>query len=702
MPEHTNRLAAEQSPYLLQHAHNPVDWFAWGDEAFEKARAEQKPIFLSVGYSTCHWCHVMEHESFESEAVAEILNKYFVSIKVDREERPDIDRVYMTYVQATTGSGGWPMSVWLTPELKPFVGGTYFPPDDRYGRPGFKNILTRIVDAWNDDREKILSQAESVTLKLQAYAASADDAVSLGDETLQQGYSLFARMYDPQYGGFGAAPKFPRPVCLNFLFAYFHRTGAKAAKDMALHTLRKMADGGMHDHIGITGKGGGGFARYSTDAQWHVPHFEKMLYDNAQLAASYLDAYQLTHDGFYSDVARDIFNYVQCDMTSAEGAFYSAEDADSLPDAASTHKTEGAFYVWEQQELNEILGSEASNIFCSIYGVQESGNAANDPHGEFTNKNILIVRGSTADAAKRFGKSEAEVDTLVAEAKAKLFAVRAQRPRPHLDDKILTAWNALMISAFARGYQILGDQKYLDAATTAAEFILKHLYKNDVLLRRYRSGVAAIEGYLDDYAFFVKALIDLYEASLDPKYFTLAIALTEKQILLFNDERGGFFNTSGKDATVLLRMKEDHDGAEPSPNSVATENLLRLAEMTDRDDFRLLAAKALENASTMLSKSPASMPEMLVALNSYLQKPKQILLAGEKGSAEMAALLGVIHQSYLPDKIILHASDEAAKHLPFLASLKPLDDKPTAFVCIDYACNLPTNEPAGLQQILFP
>lgn len=699
----TNRLINEKSPYLLQHAHNPVDWYAWGEEAFEKARKEDKPIFLSIGYSTCHWCHVMEHESFESEDVAHILNTHFVPIKVDREERPDLDKVYMTYVQASTGSGGWPMSVWLTPDLKPFLGGTYFPPEDRYGRTGFKTVLERIAEKWKTERDAIVNVAANVVAQLKSYTAQLDHAekTTLTPKVFDKAASQFADQFDAEWGGFGGAPKFPRAVILNFLHHYYARTGDRRILDMSLFTLRKMAMGGMHDLISVEGKGGGGFARYSTDKYWHVPHFEKMLYDNAQLAISYLEAFQLSGDTFFADTARDIFNYILCDMTDKDGGFYSAEDADSLPTFDSTHKAEGAFYVWEQKEIDELLGEKTSEIFSYLFNVKPSGNAQNDPHGEFINKNILIQLHTFENAAKRFNLSEEELKSLVQSAKAKLFDARAKRPRPHLDDKILVSWNGLMISAFAKGYQVLGDDTYLNAAIKATEFILRTLYQpqTHTLMRRYRQGEAGIVGKLDDYAFFVQALLDLYESSLNPRYFTIAIRLTETMQNLFEDKlNGGFFSSQEGDSSIILRMKEDHDGAEPSPNSIAALNLLRLAQMTDRQDFRSSAEKTLLYFSQLLDKAPSYLPQMLVALSFYLQKPKQIILAGSLDTPEMKSLRKVIYEKFIPNKVLLHASPEATTHLDFLSTLNA--QKPTAFVCVDYACKLPTSEPQTLQEQL--
>ena len=517
---HTNRLAQEKSPYLLQHAHNPVDWYPWGEEAFAKARRENKPIFLSVGYSTCHWCHVMAHESFESEEVAAIMNREFVNIKVDREERPDVDRVYMTFVQATTGGGGWPMSVWLTPDLKPFVGGTYFPPEDRYGQPGFKKVLERIATAWKENHDKIVEQGANIVAALRESQSAATAEGKIDAASLDAAYKQLDSSYDPREGGFGNAPKFPRPVTLNFLTRFYGRDpkseSGKQALEMTLFTLRKMAAGGMHDHLG------GGFHRYSVDRYWHVPHFEKMLYDQAQLATAYLDAFQITHDRQYELVARDILDYVARDMTSKEGGFFSAEDADSpVPvtaaydrrDAApgeldvGAHRAplqknaEGAFYIWPKKEIDAALG-DAAEIFDFHYGVQSHGNApeGSDPQDEFRGKNVLIERHTIAETAKQFKESEDAVRQSLARSREILFAIRVKRPRPHLDDKIIAAWNGLMISAYARAAQVFEDPRYLENATRAANFVRAHLWDGSkkTLYRSYRDGRGDVEGFGDD------------------------------------------------------------------------------------------------------------------------------------------------------------------------------------------------------------
>ncbi len=695
----TNRLIRSKSPYLLQHAHNPVDWYPWGEEAFEKARKENKPIFLSVGYSTCHWCHVMEHESFENPQVARILNDNFVCIKVDREERPDVDRVYMTFVQATTGGGGWPMSVWLTPDLKPFFGGTYYPP------PQFTTLLEKIAAAWQTDRDKIKASGDAIIRQLRQFTETTRPAsVELEKTLLDKTYDQIKSSYEPRYGGFGGAPKFPRPVALNFMLRYHARTGTKDALDMSLFTLRKMVNGGMHDHIG------GGFHRYSTDTRWHVPHFEKMLYDQAQLACSYLDAYQITHDTFYADVARDILAYVQRNMTGDQGQFYSAEDADSpLPENPSAH-AEGAFYVWEEKEIVETLGKESAAIFNYFYGFEKRGNVDNDPRGEFPNKNVLIVSRTGEETAKKFGKSSEEIGKILADARQKLFAIRAKRPRPHPDDKTITAWNGLTISAFARAYQVLDDPQYLSAATKSAQFIKTKLYdvKTGKLIRRYRAGEATIDGFADDYAFLIQGLLDLYEASFDINDLAWVFDLQKKQNELFWDSTGkGFFSTTGNDPSVLLRMKEDYDGAEPSPNSVAALNLLRLSQMLDEKPFREMAEKTLAAFGGRLQQAPSAMPQMMVVLDFSLAKPKQIVIAGKPNAADTRAMIFAVHENFIPNKILLRADGGKGQaflgqHLEFIQDVKMLSGKATAYVCENYVCHTPTPDLSKLASLLVP
>jgi len=699
-----NRLGLEKSPYLLQHALNPVDWFVWGDEAFEKAEHENIPLFLSVGYSTCHWCHVMERESFENREIAELLNRNFVSVKVDREELPDVDRLYMNYLQSSTGNGGWPMSVWLTPERKPFYGGSYFPPEDRYGLPGFKTILKSITRLWTSDKQTIIDRSCSFFSSLDQFSRTNPIALPGEDKAQNKCFEWLQTNYDSQFGGFGGAPKFPRPVLLNFLFNDAFYTGNKIALRMALNTLKKMAEGGIHDHIGVAGKGGGGFARYSTDARWHVPHFEKMLYDNAQLAVSYLEAFQCSGDIFFKSTAKDIFNYVLCDMTSPDGGFYSAEDADSLETASGTIKKEGAFYLWSADELREILEDETlTAIFSLTYGIRVEGNAMHDPHGEFIGKNILMQHATVEETADKFGKTTEEINTLLDDARAKLYRARAKKPRPFLDDKILTAWNGLMISALAKGYRVLHHEPYLNAAKRAADFILDKLYdrKKGLLLRRYRDGNAAIAGKAEDYAFFVQGLIELYEASFDDQYLLTALELAELQNSLFYDPvQGGYFSTAVDDNTVPLRLKEDYDGAEPSANSVSALNLLRLSEITGVEKFSIRAEETIKSCGTILSENSHALPQMLVALNFARKRKSRVILSGELYTPEMAQLRAVIDGRYLPGNVIMHASNELISIQRFPESIQTGAVHPQASLCIDRTCLLPINDPEMLAEAL--
>ncbi len=705
-----NRLAREKSPYLLQHADNPVDWFPWGGEAFAKARAEKKPIFLSIGYSTCHWCHVMAHESFESAEVAAVMNREFVNIKVDREERPDVDRIYMTFVQATTGGGGWPMSVWLTPELKPFVGGTYFPPEDRYGQPGFTKVLERIAAAWKQDHEKIAEQGTRIIAALgeAAGAGIVDPGHELNAKTLETAYQQIARSYDAHEGGFGVAPKFPRPVTLNFLSRCYARAPESAsgrhALEMNLFTLRKMAAGGMHDHLG------GGFHRYSVDAFWHVPHFEKMLYDQAQLAVAYLDAFQITREPLFEGAARDTLDYARRVMTAQAGGFFSAEDADSeIPGAPLQNKVEGAFYVWDKKEIEAVLGPSAE-IFNFHYAVKAEGNVppGGDPHGEFTGKNILIELGTVAATAKHFGKDETEVRQLLSTARRLLLDVRDKRPRPHLDDKIITAWNGLMISAFARGAQVLSEPVYLEAATRAATFLRTELYDaaRKVLVRNYREGRSAVEGFADDYAFVIQGLLDLYESSFEIEWLRFATELQKTQDRVFFDEaRGGYFSGAGTDPSILLRLKDDNDSAEPAASSVAALNLLRLAQIRNDAESYERAQKTINAFAPQIGHFASAMPQMLVALDLSLDKPRQIVIAGQRGSAGTGALLAEVHRHFIPNKILLLADGGEGQRyleekLEALRGMKPVGDKAAAYVCENFTCKAPVTDPKALRELL--
>jgi uncharacterized protein YyaL (SSP411 family) len=682
-----------------------VDWYAWGEEAFEKARLENKPIFLSIGYSTCHWCHVMERESFENAEIAALLNRDYVAIKVDREERPDVDRIYMTFVQATTGSGGWPMSVWLTPELKPFFGGTYFPPENRWGHPGFGSILTQIAQSWAGDREKIEESARHVVeqLKQQVEVAPTRTGAAFDAGTMESAFSIFRRSFDSRLGGFGGAPKFPRVSVHHFLLRYYARTKNSEALDMVLLTLREMARGGMNDQLG------GGFHRYSVDDRWFVPHFEKMLYDQAQIAISCLEAFQATGDRQYADAARCIFDYVLRDMTDAGGGFYSAEDADSVispehPDL----KGEGAFYIWSLEDIQALLSQPAAAWFCYRFGVREDSNVESDPHGEFTGKNILYQAHTVDETARHFSQPPGEMRTALDRASAVLLAARSQRVRPLRDDKILTAWNGLMISAFAKGGAVLEDARYAEAARRATEFVIGRMYHapSGRLLRRYRDGGAAIPAFLDDYAMFVQGLLDLYEAQFDRRYLELAVRLTEIQRELFEDtESGGFFSTEADDRRLVLRVKEDYDGAEPSGNSVAVANLVRLAQMTNRAAFRGSAERTLAAFASRLQLAPAGIPQMLAACEFLLGEPREIILAGRGESAEMRALLRELHTRFVPSRVVLlvdsaETQQALAAGIPSVASMNPPLDGATAYVCRNYTCALPVSEPAQFAELI--
>ncbi len=706
-----NRLARERSPYLLQHAANPVDWYAWGDEAFERARREDKPIFLSIGYSTCHWCHVMEHESFENAAIAELLNRDFVSIKVDREERPDVDRVYMSFVQATTGSGGWPMTVFLTPELKPFYGGTYFPPASRWGRPGFSDLLGELARVWKTDRPRVEEAATELLQRLRAVTATdgsqrAESELASAD-TLDLAVDQFQRAFDRRRGGFGDAPKFPRPSELLFLLREHARrkTAGRSAESpllMATETLRAMALGGMRDHIG------GGFHRYSVDADWRVPHFEKMLYDQSQLVLAYLEAAQATGDEFYAAVAEDTLAYVRRDMTHPQGGFYSAEDADSVPpeDAndPGAHKSEGAFYTWTDEEIGRLLGEDA-DIARRRFGIEDGGNAPHDPQGEFTGKNLLYTDQSIEEVSIRSGKPADEVIAALGRIRNRLFEARATRPRPHLDDKILTAWNGLMIAAFARAARVLVARPttsiYLESATRAATFIRQTLWSNDGLLRRYRDGEAAIPAYAEDYAYLIWGLLELFQASGEASWLQWALALQAEQDRKFWDEReAGWFSTTGDDPTVLLRMKEDYDGAEPSASSVSAMNTLTLAHLTGEDDLRRKAERTLARYGPRIGAAGRTIPMMLCALSAWHAGFSQVVVVGDTTARK--PLLTEIARHYLPFGLIIPIAatgprDDLSTLLPFTASMTA-GSGALAYVCRDFTCRQPvgtTGELAG-------
>jgi len=688
-PAHTNRLAKEKSPYLLQHAHNPVDWYPWGEEAFEKARREKKPIFLSIGYSTCHWCHVMERESFEDPATAVLMNQHFISIKVDREERPDVDGLYMQAVMQMTGQGGWPLSVFLTPDLKPFYGGTYFPPEDRWGHPGFKSLLRSIAGAWETRREEVLKSGQAMAETLQAQAAmAAAGKEPLSKEVLTQAFQQFEESFDETYGGFAPAPKFPRSHALSLILRHWKRTGDPRALKIVEQTLRAMTAGGVYDHLG------GGFHRYSTDAQWHVPHFEKMLYDQALLARTTLEAHQATGSAEYAATAREIFDYVLRDMTGPEGGFYSAEDADSEEEKGK-EKKEGAFYVWTAAEIGQILGSADAELFDYCYGVQLHGNAAHDPMGEFGGKNILYRAHSLKEAAQKFKRPEKEIEETAIRCKQKLFDARARRPRPHLDDKVLADWNGLMISSLAFGSRVLDEPKYAQAARRAADFILKEMVRKDGrLLHRYRDGEAAIPGHLEDYAFLIHGLADLYEATFEEKYLAEAKRLTQEMIRLFWDEKqGGFFLTGTDAEKLLIRQKELYDGAIPSGNSVAALDLIRVGRLTETPALEEKASRLMETFGGQVIRQPSAFPQLLIALDFALGPSSEIVIAGPPDAPGTREMLRLIYNRFLPNKVVV-------LHPPGEARWPMIGGKSTAYVCRNYACHLPTSDVKKLKELL--
>jgi uncharacterized protein len=720
-----NRLARESSPYLLQHANNPVDWFPWGDEAFSFARERGRPIFLSIGYSTCHWCHVMEHESFESDEVARLLNEHFISIKVDREERPDVDRVYMTFVQATTGSGGWPMSVWLTPELKPFYGGTYFPPSSRWGRPGFTDILRELSRVWRDERPRVLEAADGLTERLRS-ATEAEPLAPFeirpakpiaGVEALREGVDAFRQAFDARHGGFGDAPKFPRPSELFFLLREHARTGQEDVQQLALDTLRAMALGGMRDHIG------GGFHRYSVDAAWRVPHFEKMLYDQAQLALAYLGAAQASGEGFYAAVAEDTIAYVKRDMTDSEDGFYSAEDADSVPPRAATaadapgsaHKSEGAFYIWSESEIDALLGNDAP-IVKLRFGIEPGGNAPFDPQNEFGANNLLYTALPIADIAERTGRSVDDVVQVLGEARQKLFEVRARRPRPHRDDKILTAWNGLMIAACARAARVLEAHEGADSvgplqsAERAASFVRRTLWQADTrtLLRRYREGNAAIEAYSEDYACLTWGVLELFQATGAAAWLEWAIELQQRLDDLFWDAGdGAWFNTTGRDPSVLLRLKEEYDGAEPAASSIAVHNLMTLAHLTGDAEASRKVERTLGRFGPHMGAAARAVPFMMCNLSAWHAGMSQVVIVGPRDREDTRALRRVLAVQHLPFAIVVpvepgDSQTQLARLLPWIAPMGMRDRQATAYVCRNFACDQPVTTPAELAALLSP
>jgi hypothetical protein len=679
--KHTNRLIQEKSPYLLQHAHNPVDWYAWGEDAFQKAQKENKIILLSIGYSTCHWCHVMERESFENEATAKILNERYVCIKVDREERPDVDQIYMNAVMLLTGQGGWPLNIFLTPELQPFYGGTYFPPDSRYGRPGFPTVLADVARTWETKPDEIRKGGQQLTSYIAGSQADHSGG-TLNQSVLDQVKTYALHSFDKKDGGFRSAPKFPPSMLLSLLMRIYRQHPDPALLNTIEVTLKKMAQGGIYDQVG------GGFSRYSTDNEWLVPHFEKMLYDNALLSRTYLEAYQLTGKQECARIAHEVFTYLLRDMTDVQGGFYSAEDADS-------EGHEGKFYVWNPDEIKAILGDKDGSLFCQLYGVTDHGNFE---HGQ----SIFHLKADLPSSLEAFGKDKVWWKSMV----EKVLAVRSKRIRPHLDDKILTAWNSLMISSLAYGYQVLGDQHYLEAAEKASAFISKNLFKDGRLLASYRQGPSDIQGYIDDYAFFQAAQLDLYESTFNTDYLKKAIGLEKEMGRLFWDEKAGAYYFNGSDQKdqnrLLTRTKEAYDGVIPSGNSMGALNLYRLAELTGDKVYRDRADAILKCFSGDLAKSGSNFPLMLQAFQFDFGGPAEIFVAGPRNESQK--ILEMLWKTFLPNKVLIFSEDKDIKDLtelvPWVEGRQSQGGKPRVYVCENYECQLPTTDEQKVLELI--
>jgi uncharacterized protein YyaL (SSP411 family) len=686
-PAFTNRLAGETSPYLRQHQHNPVDWYPWGPEALQRARELDRPIFLSIGYSACHWCHVMEHESFENPEIAHILNDNFVSIKVDREERPDLDQIYMASVQMFTGQGGWPMSVFLTPDLRPFTGGTYFPPEDRYGRPGFRRILLMLADAWRQRRGEIDRAAGEITEHLQGVGQLRHDPGELTPDLLRQAAVHLGRNFDSTHGGFGSAPKFLHTMDLRVLLRAHQRFDLEQPSQMVRLTLDRMSQGGIYDQLG------GGFARYSTDERWLVPHFEKMLYDNALLVGCYLEAFQITRDPFYQKIIEETLGWVQREMTSPEGPFYSTLDADSEGE-------EGKFYVWTAQEIQSLLGEREAGLFCAFYGVQQRGNW-DDPHHPGEPKNILHQARSLDEVARREGCSEAEVAERLDAARRVLFAARERRIRPGLDDKILTAWNGLMIAAFAQAAAVLDRGDYLRAASRAADFLLTRMRDDrGRLLRTCTVGrPARLNAYLEDYSYLIDALVSLYEASFEVRWLRAALGLAEVMVEQFWDDQEAVFFFTGRDhETLIARGKDPYDNATPSGNAMAVTGLLRLARLTGRADLLDRAAATLKLYGGVMGEHPSAVGQMLVALDFYLGPTREIAIVGDPGDPETTRALRAVRSGFRPNQVVALLAPGATvpSEVPLLVDKVPVNGKVTVYVCENFVCQAPLT---GAEQV---
>jgi uncharacterized protein YyaL (SSP411 family) len=668
-----NRLARETSPYLLQHQNNPVDWYPWGPEAIEKARSENKPIFLSIGYSACHWCHVMEHESFEDPQIAEQLNRDFVCIKVDREERPDLDHIYMNAVQMMTGRGGWPMSMFLTPDLQPFFGGTYWPPRAGRGMPGFDQVLAAVVDAWQNRRDQAIHQAAELTSALEQMSAQQSVADELEPALLQNAAAALERSFDRVHGGFGAAPKFPHPMDIQVLLRNWRRRPREGLLEVVTVTLDRMAAGGIYDHLG------GGFARYSVDERWLVPHFEKMLYDNALLAACYLEAYQVTGDPKYAQVVRETLDYLGRDMTDPAGGIYSTEDADSEGE-------EGKFYVWTTGEVRELLGAERAKTFCYVYDVTDEGN--------FEGHNILNLPKTIEQCAVLLGRDPKQLAGELAEGRRLLFGARSKRVRPGRDDKVLVGWNALAIDTLARAAGVLDEPRYLEAAVRCASFILREVRKGDGrLLHTWRGGVAKLDAYLDDFAGMVNALVSLYEVTFDERWIDEAVRLAGILLDEFADpDQGGFFYTARDHETLITRPKDWFDSSTPSGNALAATGLLRLAKLTGRDDFQQAAERTLRGGATVMRRAPTAGGQMLLAFDFWLGPTPEIVIVGDPTTPDTSRAIADLRRRFIPNKIVACRgnSDIGSQALaPLFAGKKALSVTPTVYVCENFTCQEP-------------
>ncbi len=685
MTEHkfTNSLIHESSPYLLQHAHNPVEWYGWGEVPLERAKAEDKPILLSIGYSACHWCHVMEHESFENEKIARLMNENFINIKVDREERPDLDQIYMTAVQMMTRHGGWPLTVFLTPDLVPFYGGTYFPPEDRQHMPGFPRILLGVADAYRNRPEEIKQSAWEILSELRRVGIGQETGQTLSTNLLDDAYNALNRGYDAVWGGFGGAPKFPSPMNLEFLLRYHSRSGNPRALEMATHTARRMAEGGMYDHLG------GGFHRYSTDRMWLVPHFEKMLYDNALLARTYLHLYQLSGDIFFRRVAEETLDYVLREMTDESGGFYSTQDADS-------EGVEGKFFVWDQDEIIKLIGKDDAALFSAYYDVTEAGN--------FEGHNILHVTKDAPTVARELGVPIERLNAALEGGRRTLFNTREGRVKPGRDEKVITSWNGLMLESFAEAAAILDRPDYLAAAESNAQFILDKLCQNDLLLHVYKDGTAKHIGFLEDYAFFVSGLLGLYETTGSLRWLKESVRLTDVMIAEFWDaDEGGFFFTGASGEQLIVRSKDFFDNATPSGNSVALGILLRLSTLTGEEKFRRMATTILRLAGDNISRYPTAFGYALCALDFYLSTPREIVIIASPVAGQDQTLAREVWKRYLPNKILVQAFEADADSLsliPLLRDKKAIEGKATAYVCENYSCRQPVTSAAGLAEQL--